>query len=121
MVDGRRIVLVDDDEDLRDALCDIFSLFGARCLPLASLAAMKDAVNDVFACDLAILDVNLGEGEPSGVDAHAWLVEHRFAGRIVFLTGHARSNPAVARAARLGVRVLAKPVDTADLRALLEG
>ena len=43
-----------------------------------------------------------------------------FDGEIVFLTGHAPSHPAVARAAGLGVRVLSKPVETAELRALVE-
>jgi DNA-binding response OmpR family regulator len=119
--DGRRIFLVDDDADLRDALSDIFTLFGAGCVALPSVAAMVDAADTVLSCDVAILDVNLGDGQPSGVEAYEWLRERRFGGRIVFLTGHARSHPAVARAASLGVRVLAKPVETSELRALLDG
>jgi FixJ family two-component response regulator len=117
---GRQIFLVDDDADLRDALCDIFALFGARCVALPSVAAMVEAGDAVLQGDVAILDVNLGEGQPSGVDAYEWLRQRGFGGRIVFLTGHGRSHPAVARAATLGVRVLAKPVETADLRAFLD-
>jgi len=121
VADQRRIVLLDDDADLRDALCDMFVLLGADCLALASLAEMTSAADRVLACDLAILDVNLGEGQPSGVDAHDWLRRGRFGGRVVFLTGHAPSNPAVARAATLGVRVLTKPIGTDELRALVAG
>jgi hypothetical protein len=45
-----------------------------------------------------------------------------FRGRIVFLTGHARSYPAVQRACSLDhARVLQKPVDVAELRALVSG
>ena len=115
------MLLIDDDADLRDALCDLFALFTAECLALPSVAAMVERANKVLACDVAILDVNLGDGEPTGVDAYDWLRRHAFCGHIVFLTGHARSHPAVARAVGLGVRVLAKPIETDDLRALLDG
>ncbi|MDB4967169.1 MAG: hypothetical protein JWN44_2858 [Myxococcales bacterium] len=116
----RQIFLVDDDADLREAVCDIFTLFGARCVALPSVAAMIEAADAVLGGDVAILDVNLGDGQPNGVDAYEWLRKRGFAGRIIFLTGHGRSHPAVARAATLGVRVLAKPVETAELRALLD-
>lgn len=121
MGDGRRILVLDDDADLRDALTDLLSLFGAACLALPSLAAMSAAPADVLACRLAILDVNLGEGQPTGVDAYEWLRAHAFSGRIAFLTGHAPSHPAVARATASGVGVLAKPIESADLRALVDG
>jgi FixJ family two-component response regulator len=117
---GRQIFVVDDDADLRDAVCDIYTLYGARCVALPSVAAMVDSADAVLGGDVAILDVNLGEGQPNGVDAYQWLREHGFAGRIVFLTGHGRSHPAVAQAATLGARVLSKPVETADLRAFLD-
>src|SRR5579862_5380074 len=56
---------------------------------------------------LAILDVNLGPGCPSGLDAHSWLAAEHFSGRIVFLTGHAQSYPLVERAGALadGARI----------------
>jgi len=113
------VLLIDDDDDLRDAVCDLLGLFGARCLALPSLAALTDAKAAALRCRLAILDVNLGDGQPSGVDAYEWLRAHDFPGRIVFLTGHAASHPAVARAATLGVQVLAKPIESAQLRALV--
>lgn len=118
VTDGR-ILLLDDDDDLRDALGDLLALFGAGCLSLPSLAALMASELEALACRLAILDVNLGDGQPSGVDAYEWLRARAFAGRIVFLTGHAASHPAVANAASLGVRVLAKPVESAELRALV--
>ncbi len=121
VTDGRRLFLLDDDADLREAIADIFELLGARCVALPSVAAMIEAADEVLACQLGILDVNLGDGQPSGVDAYEWLRQQHFGGRLVFLTGHARSHPAVARAATLGVRVLAKPIETAELRALLDG
>lgn len=115
------ILLLDDDDDLRETVGELIALWGTRCLALPSLAAMTAEERAVLACRLAILDVNLGDGQPSGVDAFEWLRRRRFAGRVVFLTGHARSHPAVARAATTGVQVLAKPLDTFELRQLVEG
>ena len=114
------VLLLDDDDDLREAIADLLGLFGARCVAMPSLRALVDAQAAALGCTLAILDVNLGDGQPSGVEAYEWLRGQGFAGRIVFLTGHAASHPAVARAARLGVRVLAKPIESSELRALVE-
>jgi FixJ family two-component response regulator len=60
-------------------------------------------------CETVILDINLGPGEPSGLDVYRWLREQGFAGRIVFLTGHAADHPLVSQAYRLGAHVLQKP------------
>jgi DNA-binding response OmpR family regulator len=119
-VQDGHILLIDDDDDLRDAISDLIGLFGARCLALPSLEALAADSHKALRCRLAILDVNLGDGQPSGVEAYEWLRAQGFAGRIVFLTGHAASHPAVARAATLGVQVLAKPIESAELRALLD-
>lgn len=73
-----------------------------------------------LACRVAILDVNLGEGQPTGVDAYEWLRAHSFAGSVVFLTGHAPTHPAVALAVKSGARVLAKPIKIDELHALLK-
>jgi FixJ family two-component response regulator len=71
-------------------------------------------------CALGILDVNLGSDEPSGLDAFAWLRAERFPGRIVFLTGHAATNPLVRRAGEMGdVAVLTKPLQMPKLLELL--
>jgi DNA-binding response OmpR family regulator len=112
------IALLDDDEDLRQSVAEIFDVLGQNCLALPSVAAIKAAREEVLGCELVILDVNLGDGQPSGIDAYQWLRSQRFAGKIAFLTGHARSHPLVARAAALGERVLQKPITTSELRAL---
>src|SRR5512146_2673778 len=99
MGEGRWIFVLDDDQDLREALIDLLAYLDTFCIALPSVEAMIAARDEVLACGLAILDVNLGEGRPSGIDAHLWLRERGFTGRIVFLTGHAPSHPEVARAA----------------------
>lgn len=115
------VLLLDDDEDLRNALSELIALLtGHRCLALASVAELKARREDSLACDIAILDINLGADQPSGLDAYDWLSREHFAGRVAFLTGHAHSHPLVARAATLGdARVYGKPIGSDELCDLL--
>jgi DNA-binding response OmpR family regulator len=120
MMVAKSVLVVDDDADLRTVLCDLFDSYGARCTGVGSLNELKNLVADGrLPFDLAILDVNLGAGQPSGVDAYRWLRERSFSGQILFLTGHGRSFPGVAEARALGVKVLEKPVAIDDLVKLL--
>jgi FixJ family two-component response regulator len=117
----RRVLLLEDDDDLRGALCELLELIGAAAVVPAR--SFKDLLaQDVHAlsCNLAILDVNLGPGSASGVDAYKWLVSQGFHGDIVFLTGHAHSHPLVREARTLPyVRVYEKPIDGRTLEALV--
>ena len=71
--------------------------------------AIDAAQNDP---DLVVLDINLGSGQPSGIDAYDWLMSEHFGGRLLFLTGHAHAHPLVARAEQLRrAQVLDKPLD----------
>lgn len=118
----RSILLLDDDDDLRQSLGDML-----RRLRIAELVAVPDVASLIalgpraLACQLALLDVNLGPDQPSGLDAYQWLVDSNFVGRIVFLTGHARSHPMVLRAGEHpSVRVLQKPIGLVAIRELLQ-
>jgi DNA-binding response OmpR family regulator len=116
----KSVLLLDDDADLRTMMCELFVAQGASCVGVGSLDALKRLDAGRLSSDLAILDVNLGGGQPSGVDAYRWLREQSFSGRIVFLTGHARSFPGVAEAHALGVKVLEKPAPISCLLDLLD-
>ena len=117
----RRVILLEDDDDLRGALCELLDLLGAETIvALRSYSDLLASASEALHCHLAILDVNLGPGSPSGVDAYKWLVSKGFGGEVVFLTGHALSHPLVREARMLPrVRVLEKPVDGRTLEALV--
>jgi DNA-binding NtrC family response regulator len=105
------IVFLDDNEDLRQLMPIILkATLGLECLSLGSLMELQRDAEDVLRARLAILDINLGPGAPSGIDACNWLRDRGFRGKILFLTGHARSNPQVALAEQYGAEVLEKPL-----------
>jgi DNA-binding NtrC family response regulator len=117
----RRVLFLDDDVDLRDIASELFASANVECTAVPTLAALQVALarsSDDF--DLAIVDINLGDGQPSGVDAYRWLRGNGFRGRIAFLTGHAKSHPLVAEALKAGdVNVYEKPIDFDVLMGLL--
>ena len=116
------MLFVDDDEDLRVVMLVALSGFGVRrVVTAASLREVQARRDEVVACQLAILDINLGSGEPTGVQIHEWLQREGFAGRTIFLTGHASNDPRVRDAASLaGTQIISKPLPIAALRELVE-
>src|SRR5262245_40708742 len=101
------VLLVDDDIDLCEMMKTVLeSIAPVNCRYVTSLAALRALEPELDQVGLVILDINLGQGEPSGIDVYSWLVEKRFSGRIVFFTGHAQTHPAVQEASRIsGVEV----------------
>jgi DNA-binding NtrC family response regulator len=118
----RNVLIVDDDEDLRLALGDLIEDVGPnRCVGAASLDDVVSLGPRALGCGVAILDVNLGAGRPSGLDVLEWLRRHGFEGRAVFLTGHASGSRQVRMALAIGGSpVLAKPLEIDALVKLLE-
>src|SRR5262249_49958052 len=81
-------------------------------LTLRSMREVVSRCDEVLRCDSAILDINLGFDEPSGVEVYRWLRAQGFSRPIRFLTGHASRIPEVAEALRLGdVKLYSKPID----------
>jgi FixJ family two-component response regulator len=116
------IFLVDDDADLRDTMSDLIALRGIGCcLGVGSLAEARAHVTGAQRCSLAILDINLGEGAPSGVDVYRWLAQLGFPGRVVFLTGYGADDERVQEAMRFGLQILTKPIGVSVLHSLTVG
>ena len=118
-----RVFLLEDDDDLRESMSELLARgAGAECVGLRSVEDLREQEAEVLRTDLAVLDINLGPGQPSGIDAYHWLKEQRYRGRIVFMTGHATRHPLVEAARQLhGAVVLAKPVSFQRLIALARG
>jgi DNA-binding NtrC family response regulator len=117
------VLFVDDDDDLRAVMLVALSGFGVRhVVTAASLQEIRDRREEVLRCQLAILDINLGNGQPTGVQVHDWLRREGFTNRTIFLTGHGSSDPRVRAAASVaGPEIISKPISIAALRELVEG
>jgi DNA-binding response OmpR family regulator len=117
----RRILIVEDDADLALLLGEPLTGAGAETCVAHSFDEVMSQAAEALNCELAILDVNLGASQPTGVDVSTWLRSQSFQGPVIFLTGHARSNPMVREAASVpGSRVLAKPIAAEELALLAE-
>ena len=118
MSDQKPLVFVlDDDDDLRSML-EMYLEVSGRCTVygMKSVRELERHSSELPHLLAAILDINLGAGEPTGIDAYRWLRSHGFAGRIIFLTGHARSHPAVQEAYLMGdAIVVEKPAGIIQL------
>lgn len=112
------VLILEDDVDCRELLGEVLATRAHSCVKAGTLAELAGRKSEALACDLALLDINLGPTQPSGVDACRWLLRHGFHGRIAFLTGHGDSHPLVLEAATFAnAPVLAKPIKA---RRLLE-
>ena len=119
----KTVLFVDDSRDILEvveAMCQ--SLPEVECVCVASMSAVQERAAHVLRTSLAILDVNLGPGEPSGVEIYRWLKGKNYRGKIVFLSGHARTDPQVKEAARIsGVDFYQKPLAFEQIEALILG
>jgi DNA-binding response OmpR family regulator len=116
-----RVLLLEDDADQLEMLAMALSLVcGRECVRARSFDELVHSARAALSSDVALLDVNLGPRQPSGIDAYHWLREQKYAGKICFLTGHARSHPLVAQALAAGdAQLIEKPISTQQLCALV--
>jgi DNA-binding response OmpR family regulator len=116
-----RILICDDDPDIAEVMGEFFRDQGFDCVITRSSDEVVAHRSEALGCSLAILDVNLGPGQPSGVDVYRWLQRERFGGRVVFLTGHAVTSAFLDGARTLGIPILSKPVGGETLLRLAGG
>lgn len=118
------ILVMDDDIDLLDVLKETLITLGKidQVITATSLSAVQEQKEKILQCQLAILDMNLGADRPSGIDVAEWLRANNFKGKIVFLTGHAVSDPEVLAATKMpDTKVVAKPIGLKQLLSFIEG
>jgi PAS domain S-box-containing protein len=109
---GERILLIEDDADLRDRLLRILSGSSYRVTPCPDLATARQAW-EPGAFDLVLSDVVLPDGR--GPDFCFPLLEQNPDLRVVILTGYTDGRVDWNQAQDLGCSVLHKPIGVADL------
>jgi CheY-like chemotaxis protein len=115
------VLVVDDDADLVRIMGLVLDKAGVPYVAAHSLAEVEALDAHLHDITTALLDVNLGEGEPTGIDVAAWVHGHQPDARIVFMTGHASDHPLVRAAAGIDGAVLTKPINTERLIGVARG
>ncbi|HEX7241989.1 MAG TPA: ATP-binding protein [Longimicrobiaceae bacterium] len=120
---GKRVLVVDDNADVRRALGRYLRRMGADVVELGAGWETEEqlihlAIRSVP--DAVLLDLNLGVR--SGVEVWALLRDHvpPLARRVVFLSGLGPGDAAYEEARKTGQRILPKPFDFDELSASLE-
>jgi FixJ family two-component response regulator len=109
-IEQRKVAIVDDDAAVRDSLRFLLETIGHSVETFASGGEFLKADRERLAC--LILDHHMPE--MTGLELAERLRADGFGMPIVLITGS--PSPAIAaRAAELGIRVLAKPVTDEDL------
>jgi DNA-binding NtrC family response regulator len=118
-----KLLIVDDDEDLRQLLKEFFEMsMTVECVTAGSLRDLEKVKASALECTVAVLDINLGANEPSGIDVFNWLREAGFKGRVAFVTAHANDHPLVRKAVSDGgAKVYKKPMEIEALIELVKG
>ena len=93
MSQARKILIVDDDDDLRELLLEQFSLHDEFSTLQAGTAAAALKVTDDEAPDVVVLDVGLPDMD--GRDAVRIMRSRGYKGPIVLITGYATDDDAV--------------------------
>ena len=116
------VLYVEDNDDLRELVVELVTVvLQRRCVGVGSYEELVDLGKEALGCSVAILDINLGPNQRSGIDAYAWLRDQGYTGPVVFLTGHASTHPLVVEAQRIGdAQIFSKPIDADRLRSIIE-
>ncbi len=120
---GRRVLVVDDNADVRRALGRFLRRMGAEVSEVGSDCASEEQVLHAVIRsmpDAVLLDLNLGVR--TGVEVWSLLREHipPLAARVVFLSGAGPGDAVYEAALATGIRILPKPFDFAELAAALD-
>ncbi|AUH33476.1 PAS-domain containing protein [Paracoccus tegillarcae] len=116
--DGLIVLLVDDDDQLREALVALLDGWGVSVLQAGSYAEALTLLDEAgIVPDALLLDYQLGEGE-TGLDL-AREIEARYGRRPGRIISADRSPALVEACLAEGLALLQKPLDMAQLRGFL--
>lgn len=113
-----RVLVVDDYPDTADATVQLTALYGYDARAACSCREARDLVAAGFAPDVALLDLNMSDGDGLGLAAELCAALARRP-VLVAITG-LQDQDERCRAAGID-HVLLKPAEPAELRALLDG
>jgi PAS domain S-box-containing protein len=117
---GKRILVVEDNADVREITMGRLDAFGYACLSCESGPAAIAVLEGRDDIDLVFSDIMM-TGGLSGYDLADWILRHRPGLKILLTSGFAGSQPAGLSPALAHLKVLRKPYAAEELRKALAG
>ncbi|HEX5750286.1 MAG TPA: response regulator [Archangium sp.] len=112
-----RVLLVEDDEDVRSSACELMDLLGHEVLPVTSAEEARGAMA-ASGFDVLFTDVTLPGA--SGVDLAREVTERKTGMKVILASGHGNVALPKGEAPLEGVVVLPKPYSLPQIQAALE-
>lgn len=117
MSGGAVLLVVDDDDAVRDGTCFLLGLYGYEVHDFGSGAAFLEAASDYpNAC--VLLDLNMPDMD--GIEVLRTLRSHGHHHPVIFLTGHGQDEIASSLPGSSVAAVLSKPCTDEQLVAAIE-
>src|SRR5262245_55382560 len=114
---NRRVLIVDDDRDFADSLCNVLKLDGYRVRTAYDLADAAAALDD-FPADVALVDIKMGE--QNGLALVRDLKQRYPEVMCIIVTAYASAESAIQALQEGAYDFLCKPFYPEDLTATLE-
>ncbi len=114
---GSRILVIDDDRDYNEGICESLELNGFQTAAAYSVKTAQEIIQN-FDADIALIDVHLGPD--NGIDLISDIRRIRPDVRCVMVTGQADVNTAIQAVKKGAYDYLRKPINMEDLLATLE-
>jgi DNA-binding NtrC family response regulator len=112
-----RVLVVDDEENVRKGLATFLELSGHEALAVANLASAREALTGETAFGAALVDVYIGTENGSSLLDFA--SERELGASLIMMSGKGSVRDAVAALHRGAYDFLEKPIDTDRLLAIL--
>ena len=120
LLNNKRVLLVEDDQQVREALIELLSSWGAKVIDGESASQIQAVLpTDVQPADLIISDFRLRENN-NGIDAIATLRDHYEQDIPALLITGDTDPQRIEQAKNSGLVVLHKPVRAAQLRLVIQ-
>ena len=113
-----RILIVDDESTLRTALFRVLEKKGLNAVTANKVEDAKLLVSPDVPLDLALLDLNLPDG--NGIELMSWIKQMHPACQVIILTGHATIESAVQATQKGAFHFITKPFSMDELVSLVE-
>jgi PAS domain S-box-containing protein len=113
---GRRVLIIDDDRDFADSLCNLLALEGYEVEVSYSMAGALDAI-DRFMVEVALIDIRLGDQD--GLALVSEFRQRRKDVMCVIITAYASVETAIQALQKGAYDFLCKPFYPEDLTATL--